>query len=145
MVLDFNAQKGIVLPDNRQDLEHLVKNAEFENFSPNHYSVKEMAACDSLLKEINTVNDPYLYYEINRIHTVFERNYKYSKNRQMKAVFSIDKLPGIFDHGKVLKTAETRSLSHLRNNTRNTDTLREKDQIVNDPYVNISINQSSYN
>jgi hypothetical protein len=69
-----------------------------------------MAACDSLLKELHMIADPYLIYELSRINHVFENKYKYNKTRVQGAVFSIDKLPGIFDSPAILMAANTKSL-----------------------------------
>ena len=69
-----------------------------------------MAACDSLLKDLQMIADPYLIFELFRIRNVFETKYKYNKTRVQGAVFSIDKLPGIFDSPAILRTADTKSL-----------------------------------
>ena len=44
-------------------------------------------------------------HELYRIQSIWERKYKFENSRVGQAVFSIDKLPGIFDQPAVLQTA----------------------------------------
>jgi predicted hydrolase (HD superfamily) len=80
---------------------------DFEDFDRDNYSDHELSACELLLSQYQgLIEDPYLMHELYRIHHVYERKYKFANSKVGQAVFSIDKLPGLFQESAMLRAAD---------------------------------------
>jgi hypothetical protein len=82
MVKDLQHASGISLPYERRQLMQIIKEQKFDEFSKDHYSEKERAACSALFREsLKLINDPYLLFELHKIQKVYERKYKYNRSK----------------------------------------------------------------
>ena len=100
------------MPSDIKETFNYLKTFEFEDFDKDNYSETELAACNQLLsRHKEMIQDPYILHELYRIQSIWERKYKYENSRVGQAVFSIDKLPGIFDQPATLQTAAVSKFS----------------------------------
>ena len=80
MVKELNEKNGFVLPSERWKLMSWIDNQSFENLNQDMYTEAEQDAAEDLYTKQQTFgNDPYLVYEVNKMHRVCNRKYQFQQ------------------------------------------------------------------